>query len=79
LTHIFLKKLSNNRDLNSILQEYNLGCDRDQLMKMYKEATSDNESFLMVDLNAPAKNRFRKNYLDIVRLEEASDEESEED
>lgn len=70
LTHIFLKKLSNNRDLNSILQEYNLGCDRKQLMKLYKEATADNESFLMVDLNAPAKDRFRKNYLNIVRLEE---------
>ena len=74
LTHIFLKKLSNNRDLNSILQEYNLGCDRDQLMQMYKDATSDNESFLMVDLGAKAKERFRKNYLEIVRLEPESDD-----
>lgn len=78
LTHIFMKKLSNNRDLNSILREYNLGCDSDSLMKMYKDCTKDNESFLMVDLAAKPKERFRKNYLDIVRLEDAeSDSESE--
>lgn len=73
LTHIFLKKLSNNRDLNSILSEYNLGCDKKQLFKLYKDATADQESFLMCDLVAPAEERFRKNYLDIVRLEEGVD------
>lgn len=72
LTHIFMKKLSNNRDLNSILQEYNLGCDRDELMKMYKDATADNESFLMIDLAAKPKERFRKNYLEIVKLEDTN-------
>lgn len=75
LTHIFMKKLSNNRDLKSILQEYNLGCDKDALMKMYKEATKDNESFLMCDMVAKPKERFRKNYLEIVKLEPDSDEE----
>ena len=77
LTHIFLKKLSNNRDLNSILGEYNLGCEKEDLMKLYKEATKDNESFLMCDMVAKPKERFRKNYLDIVRLEPPSDEEDE--
>jgi hypothetical protein len=77
LTHIFLKKLSNNRDLNSILSEYNLGCDKEDLMKLYKDATKDNESFLMIDLGAKSKERFRRNYLDVVRLEPDSDEEEE--
>jgi hypothetical protein len=77
LTHIFMKKLSNNRDLNSILGEYNLGCEKEDLMKLYKEATKDNESFLMCDMVAKPKERFRKNYLDIVRLEPDSDEEEE--
>jgi hypothetical protein len=41
---------------------------------MYKDATKDNESFLMIDLGAKSKERFRKNYLEIVRLEPESDE-----
>ena len=70
LTHIFLKKLSNNRDLNSILSEYNLGINRNDLYKLYKDATADQESFLLVDLVAPVEKRFRKNYLEVVQLKE---------
>jgi len=68
LTHIILKKLSNNRDLLSILREYNLGIPKEQLLQLYQEATRDNESFLMIDLNAPTEKRFRKNYLDVVDM-----------
>jgi hypothetical protein len=46
-------------------------------MKLYKDATKDNESFLMIDLGAKSKERFRRNYLDVVRLEPDSDEEEE--
>ena len=70
LTHIFLKKLSNNRDLSSILGEYNLGCDRNDLYNLYEEATNDQQSFLMCDMVAPPNKRFRKNYLDIVDLKQ---------
>lgn len=68
LTHIFLKKLSNNRDLANVLREYNLGLSKDELFNLYNTATADEESFLMIDLSAPANKKFRKNYLDIVDL-----------
>jgi len=68
LTHIFLKKLSNNRDLANILREYNLGLSKEELFDLYNTATADEESFLMVDVSAPQNKKFRKNYLDIVNL-----------
>lgn len=66
LTHIIIKKLANNRDLMRILQEYNLGLDKETLMKMYQYCCRDNEDFLMIDLGAPASKKFRRNYLEIL-------------
>lgn len=66
LTHIIIKKLANNRDLMRILDEYNLGIDRDVLLKMYNYCCRTNENFMMVDLGAPSEEKFRCNYLDIL-------------
>jgi hypothetical protein len=66
LTHIIIKKLANNRDLMRILQEYNLGLDKETLMNMYQYCCRNNEDFLMIDLSAPAERKFRRNYLDIL-------------
>lgn len=66
LTHIFIKKLANNRDLMRILQEYNLGLDKETLMNIYNFCCRNNEDFLMIDLSAPAERKFRKNYLEII-------------
>lgn len=66
LTHIFIKKLANNRDLMRILQEYNLGLEKETLMNMYNFCCRSNEDFLMIDLSAPAERKFRRNYLEIL-------------
>lgn len=66
LTHIIIKKLANNRDLMRILSEYNLGLDKDTLLRMYNYCCRENQDFLMVDLGAPAESKFRRNYLEIL-------------
>lgn len=66
--YIFLKKLSSMRDLNNILEDFNLGIDKKALLKVYKEATHDRQDFLMVDIDAQAEQRFRTNFLNVFDL-----------
>ena len=68
LTHIIIKKLANNRDLMRILQEYNLGLENDVLMNLYQYCCRSNEDFLMIDLSAPAESKFRRNYLEVLDI-----------
>ena len=66
--YILLKKLSSSRDLKMILNDYNLGVDRDVLMEIYKVATENNGT-LFIDIDAPQEDRFRRNFKTILRLE----------
>jgi hypothetical protein len=51
------------------MREYSLGDNKVQLKKIYDNATSDNrQDFLLVDLDAPPENRFRKNFNDIYEI-----------
>lgn len=61
-----LKKLSSERDLNTILSEFSLGVDKATLLRMYKHATSEPRSFLMVDIDESSDKRFRKNFLEVL-------------
>jgi ABC-type oligopeptide transport system ATPase subunit len=71
---IMLKKLSSMRDLKLILNDHNLGIDREELLKLYQYATENQPDFLMVDIDAPAKKRFRKNYFEILGVDGADEE-----
>lgn len=64
--YIALKKLSSERDLNTILSEFSLGVDKIALLRMYKHATSEPRSFLMVDIDESSDKRFRKNFLELL-------------
>lgn len=64
-----LKKLNAERDLNMILNECSLGCDKKELLKLYKQATEKQRDFLMIDMVADGDNRFRHNFLKIIRPE----------
>lgn len=66
--YVFLKKLESVKDLNYILSEYNLGVDKQTLLKIYKAATHEKPDFLLVDLHADPSKRFRKNFLEIFEL-----------
>lgn len=73
--YILLKKLSSTRDLTNILDDFNLGISREKLLSLYKEATKDRKDFLMVDIDATPEHRFRKNFLDIFKIEMEKEEE----
>jgi hypothetical protein len=69
LTYLVIKQLANLPDLFRILREYSLGVDKKQLLKIYENATTDNkQDFLLVDLDAEPKDRFRKNFSDLYDL-----------
>jgi hypothetical protein len=69
LTYLVIKQLANLPDLFRILREYSLGVDKKQLMNIYEDSTKDNkQDFLLVDLDAEPKDRFRKNFNDIYDL-----------
>jgi hypothetical protein len=63
---IILKKISSTRDLAMILRDTSLNVDADELFKIYQYATSEPESFLLIDLSAPPERTFRKNLYEII-------------
>lgn len=69
LNYLIIKQLSSLQDLFRIMREYSLGDNKVQLKKIYDNATTDNrQDFLLVDLDAPPENRFRKNFNDIYEI-----------
>jgi hypothetical protein len=69
LNYLVIKQLSSLQDLFRIMREYSLGDNKVQLKKIYDNATTDNrQDFLLVDLDAPPENRFRKNFNDIYEI-----------
>lgn len=63
---LFIKKLASSSDLNLILRDCAVGVDKKKLLALYKYATDDKRSFLLVDLDAPEEARFRKNFLQVL-------------
>ncbi len=61
--YILLKRLSGKRDLKTILSEYNLDTELNDLVKLYKFATSNPIDFFMIDIKNTDKSKsFRKNF-----------------
>lgn len=65
LTYLVIKKLNTLNDLFRIMREYSLGVDKKELKDIYETATDTKQDFLLVDLDADPKNRFRKNFNEI--------------
>ena len=68
--YIMLKKLSSTKDLKSILRDFSLGLEPDELLTLYKYATQEQRDFLMLDLQSPTCERFRKSFLEIIPVPE---------
>ena len=62
LTYLIIKQISSMKNLTMIAREYDLGMDKKTLEKIYKNATSTKQGFLMIDLEADQTKRFRKNF-----------------
>jgi ABC-type dipeptide/oligopeptide/nickel transport system ATPase component len=64
--YMVLLKLSGNREVNIILSEFGLGVTKEELIKIYEYATAEKMSPLVIDLEAPPSERFRKGIIEII-------------
>jgi len=65
-SYLILLKLSGNRELNLILSESGLGLNKDQLLKMYEEATKTKFVPLIIDFEEDPHSRYRKGFLEVL-------------
>ena len=69
LNYLIIKRLNTLQDLFRIMREYSLGVEKNTLQNIYEDAIKDNkQDFLLVDLDAEPKDRFRKNWNDIYNM-----------
>lgn len=69
LNYLIVKQLSSMSDLARIMREYSLGLEREEIIAMYENATENKTDFLLVDLDADVKDRFRKNFSEYYDIE----------
>jgi len=69
LTYLIIKQISSMKNLVMISREYDLGLDKQDLINMYEDATENKAGFLMIDLEANPKEKFRKNFDEIYEIE----------
>ena len=70
LTQIIIRKINGKRDLDSILRECSMDCDKEQLKRLYEYACPEDDikKFLLIDLNAPKKYRFRLGFKKVLNI-----------
>ena len=68
-SYMVLLKLSGNREVNVILSEFGLGITKEQLIQLYKYATAEKFSPLIIDMEEDASRRFRKGFLEVLDFE----------
>ena len=70
LNYLIIKRLNTLQDLFRIMREYSLGVSKDTLQEIYENAIKENkQDFLLVDIDAEPRDRFRKNWDDIYDTE----------
>jgi hypothetical protein len=67
--YFVLLKLSGNREVNMILSEFGLGVTKDELLEIYKYATSEKFQPLVIDMDEEPSQRFRKGLLEVINPE----------
>lgn len=66
--YVFLKKISSMRDILTVMRDHNLNMEKEELIHLYQHCTDNIKNFLMIDLEAPAHNRFRRNFDEIYDI-----------
>jgi hypothetical protein len=67
VNYIIIKKISSNKDLALILNEYSLGIDKQNFIKIVRDINKNFNDFLMIDINADSENKFRHNF-DVIKI-----------
>jgi Poxvirus A32 protein len=67
--YIILRKIPSARDVNGILKEFSLGVDKEELIKIYQYSVNKSiTSFLLIDLNVDPELSFRRNFNEVLDL-----------
>jgi ABC-type dipeptide/oligopeptide/nickel transport system ATPase component len=69
LTYLLIKQVSSMKNLVMISREYDLGMEKKQLTAMYNDATKDRQNFLLIDIDAPKPEKYRKGFNDYYEIE----------
>jgi len=65
-SYMVILKLSGNREVKLILSEFGLGVSKEQLIELYEYATAEKFSPLLIDMESPPQERFRKGFQEII-------------
>jgi hypothetical protein len=72
--YVIILKLSGSKDMKQIIQNYSLGLDHNEIVKLYKDATKEKFNFLKIAVDEREDNlRFSKNFIGFYKI---SDEDS---
>ena len=71
---VFLK-IGGLREIKTILRDFSLGCSKEQLVNLYEYATHEKLSPLILDLEAPKSERFRKGFTTILNPSQFGEDE----
>jgi hypothetical protein len=76
--YVIILKLSGNRDMKQIIQNYSLGLDANEVVKLYKDATKEKFNFLKIAVEERNDNkRFSKNFTGFYNISDDSDSDEE--
>ena len=64
INYLVVLKLGGTRDINSILRECSVDLTKDQLLKMYQNATREKFNVFIVNLDKSGNERYRGNFTD---------------
>jgi len=67
-SYMVLLKLSGQREVNLILSEFGLGITKEELLDLYKYATREKFSPLVIDMEADPDQRFRKGLDEVIQI-----------
>ena len=67
-SYMVILKLSGNREVKLILSEFGLGVSKEELLQLYEYATAEKFSPLIIDMESPAEERFRKGFKEILAI-----------
>jgi hypothetical protein len=68
INYLVVLKLGGTRDINSILRECSVDLTKDQLLKMYQNATREKFNVLIINLDKSGNERYRRNFTDYYIL-----------
>ena len=64
INYLVVLKLGGTRDVNSILRECSVDLTKEQLLRMYNEATKEKFDVKVFNLDKSGNERYRKNFMD---------------